>query len=405
MPLTDLRIRAEKPGEKPRKLADGGGLYLLISPSGGKWWRWKYRYGGKEKLLSLGTYPDVSLREAREKRDEARQQLRHGIDPGANRKALKAAEAPEVVDSFEVIAREWFSKNVDTWTKVHADKLQRRLDKDIYPWLGKRPIADITTQELLKTLERIQERGAIDTARRAQQSCAQIFNYAIITGRATHNPATNLRGALRVARQTHHAAIIDPKRVGDLMRAIDAYQGTFVGRSALRLAPLVFVRPGELRHAEWSEIDMKAAEWNIPASKMKMREPHLVPLSRQAVEILEDLHVITGRGKYVFPSNLGGDRPMSENTILAALRNMGFEKTEMSGHGFRAMARTLLDEELGVRVDLIEHQLAHAVRDPNGRAYNRTKHLAERRKMMQAWADYLDELRSRATILPLKKPA
>lgn len=393
MPLTDLRIRAEKPGEKPRKLADGGGLYLLINPNGGKWWRLKYRYGGKEKLLSLGTYPEVSLREAREKRDEARQQLRSDIDPGANRKALKAAEAPEVVDSFEVIAREWFSKNVDTWTKVHADKLKRRLEKDIYPWLGARPIADITTQELLKTLERIQERGAIDTARRAQQSCAQIFNYAIITGRATHNPASNLRGALRIAKQTHHAAITDPKQVGVLLRAIDAYQGTFVGRSALRLAPLVFVRPGELRHAEWSEIDLDSADWNIPASKMKMREPHLVPLSDQAVEILSDLHRITGRGKYVFPSNLGGDRPMSENTILKALRKMGFENDEMSGHGFRAMARTLLDEELGVRVDLIEHQLAHAVRDPNGRAYNRTKHLVERRKMMQEWANYLDRLR------------
>lgn len=394
MPLTDLRIRAEKPGEKPRKLADGGGLYLLINPNGGKWWRLKYRYGGKEKLLSLGTYPDVSLREAREKRDEARQQLRNDIDPGANRKALKAAESPEVVDSFEVIAREWFSKNVDNWTKVHADKLKRRLEKDVYPWLGVRPIADITTQELLKALERIQERGAIDTARRAQQSCAQIFNYAIITGRATHNPAANLRGALRVAKQTHHAAITDPKQVGVLLRAIDAYQGTFVGRSALRLAPLVFVRPGELRHAEWSEIDLDSAEWSIPASKMKMREPHLVPLSKQAVEILSDLHRITGRGKYVFPSNLGGDRPMSENTILKALRKMGFENEEMSGHGFRAMARTLMDEELGVRVDLIEHQLAHAVRDPNGRAYNRTKHRVERRKMMQDWADYLDNLRA-----------
>jgi integrase len=393
MPLTDLRIRAEKPGEKPRKLADGGGLYLLINPSGGKWWRLKYRYGGKEKLLSLGTYPEVSLREARERRDDARQQLRNDIDPGANRKALKAAESPEVLDAFEVIAREWFSKNVDTWTKVHADKLQRRLEKDIYPWLGTRSIGDITTQELLKTLERIQERGAIDTARRAQQSCAQIFNYAIITGRATHNPASNLRGALRIAKQTHHAAITDPKQVGVLLRAIDAYQGTFVGRSALRLAPLVFVRPGELRHAEWSEIDLDTADWNIPASKMKMREPHLVPLSEQAVEILSDLHRITGRGKYVFPSNLGGDRPMSENTILKALRKMGFENDEMSGHGFRAMARTLLDEELGVRVDLIEHQLAHAVRDPNGRAYNRTKHLVERRKMMQDWANYLDRLR------------
>jgi integrase len=299
-------------------------------------------------------------------------------------------------NSFEVVAREWFAKQKPMWVDSHADKILQRLENDIFPWLGPRPIADIAAKELLAVINRIVERGAIDTAHRALQNCGQIFRYAIVTGRADRNPAADLRGALPGTKKKHQAAIMDPGAIGGLLRAIDSYAGSLITRSALRLAPLVFVRPGELRHAEWAEIDLEAGQWNIPAEKMKMREPHLVPLSSQAITILEELRPLTGRGRYVFSGGRSPRRPMSNNAVLAALRRMGFAKDEMSGHGFRAMARTILDETLHFRPDYIEHQLAHAVRDPNGRAYNRTAHLPERRKMMQAWADYLDALKSDA---------
>jgi integrase len=402
MALTDTAIRTAKPTEKPQKLSDGGGLFLLLNPNGGKWWRLKYRIDGKEKLLSLGTYPEVSLKDARERREEARRLLAAGVDPSVHRQATKAAREAENANTFEVVGREWFGKQSPNWAPSHAEKVLARLENDLFPYLGKRPIGAITAPELLAALRRIEERGAVDTSHRARQNCSQIFRYAIATGRADRDPATDLKGALAPAKQSHFASMIDPKAIAGLLRAMDGYQGEPVTKGALRLAPLVFVRPGELRHAEWSEIDLDKAEWNIPAEKMKMREPHLVPLSAQAIAVLRDLQPLTGDGRYVFPSPRTRKKPISDNAILAALRRMGFAKEEMSGHGFRAMARTLLDEVLHVRPDYIEHQLAHAVRDPNGRAYNRTAHLVERKKMMQLWADYLDKIKAETNVIPFK---
>lgn len=394
MPLTDILIRASKPTEKPQRLFDSGGMYIEISPSGGKLWRLKYRHGGKEKRLALGVYPAISLKDARERRDAARKLLAAGIDPGEQRKAEKAAGTDRDANSLEVVAREWFAQQSPNWVEGHSSKIIARLERDIFPWIGARPIADVTAPEILKSLRRIEARGTIETAHRVLQNCGQIFRYAVATGRAERDPTPDLRGALAPVKEAHHAAITEPAAIGGLLRAIDIYRGAPVTKSALMLAPLVFVRPGELRHAEWSEIDLDAALWNIPAARMKMKDAHLVPLSTQAVAILRELHPLTGRSRYVFPGARSHQRPMSETAILAALRRMGFEKHEMTGHGFRAMARTILDETLGVRVDFIEHQLAHAVRDPNGRAYNRTAHLAERKKMMQQWADYLDGLKN-----------
>jgi integrase len=395
MSLTDMAIRKAKPIEKPQRLFDGGGLYLEVSPAGGKWWRLKYRHLGKEKRLSLGTYPDTGLADARAKRDAARKLLAAGVDPGEHRKAAKAANQERAGNSFEVVSREWFAKQKATWVASHAEKILLRLENDIFPWVGSKPIADVTAKELLGTINRIVDRGAVESAHRVLQNCGQIFRYAIATGRAERNPAADLRGALPKVKQEHRATITDPKAIGSLLRAIDTYQGSLVTKCALKLAPLLFVRPGELRHAEWSEIDLETGQWNIPAEKMKMREPHLVPLSSQAIEILRELKPVTGGGRYVFPSARSPKRPMSDNAVLSSLRRMGFAKEEITGHGFRAMARTILDEILQFRPDYIEHQLAHAVRDPNGRAYNRTAFLPERRKMMQDWADYLVLLKSR----------
>lgn len=393
MPLTDTAIRTAKPGDKPLKLTDEKGLFLLIAPAGGKWWRFRYRYDGKHKMLSMGIYPEVPLKLARERRDEARRLLAEGIDPGEHRKATKNMQADRAANSFEAVAREWFAKYSTTWVPSHSERIIRRLERDVFPWLGNKPIAEVNAPALLASLRRIEDRGALETAHRALQNCGQVFRYAIATGRAERDPSQDLRGALPPTRQTHHASITDPHAIGGLLRAMDAYSGSFVTKCALRLAPLVFVRPGELREAEWAEFDLDAATWEIPAERMKMKLPHIVPLAGQAVEILRALHAVTGRGRYVFPGARSNGRPMSNNAILAALRRMGFEKTEMSGHGFRAMARTVLDEVLGYRPDWIEHQLAHAVRDPNGRAYNRTAHLKQRREMMQTWADYLDTLK------------
>ena len=396
MSLTDTAIRRTKLRPKPFKMYDSGGLFLLVTPNGGKWWRFKYHFAGKEKLLSLGTYPNVSLKDARERRDQERKKLASRIDPSVNRKALKAAWDDIQANSLEVVAREWIEKRSSIWAASNTKKIIGQLELNIFPWLGSKPITDITAPMLLAVIRRMEGRGAIHTAHKVLQTCSQIFRYAIVTGRLSRDPAADLRGALQPAKTSHLAAVTEPEAIGALLRSLHGYQGGVVIGCALRLAPLVFVRPGELRKAEWTEIDFKSSTWNIPAERMKMKEPHLVPLSRQALEILTELQPLTGRGTYLFPSPRTNTRPMSDNAVLSALRRMGVSKEEMTGHGFRAMARTVLDEVLHVRPDYIEHQLAHAVRDPNGRAYNRTAHLPERRKMMQDWADYLDELREKS---------
>ena len=392
MPLTDATIRAAKPREKPARLFDEKGLYLEVSPAGGKWWRFKYRFDGKEKRLSMGVYPDVSLKGARERRDEARRLLADGVDPSEHRKALRTARVDRAANSFEVVAREWFSARVATWSASHADRIIRRLERDIFPWIGGMPVSDIGPPELLSVVRKIEKRGALETAHRALSNCGQVFRYAVATGRAERDPAGDLRGALPPVKGEHFAATTDPARLAEILRAIDDYRGTLTVHCALRFAPLVFVRPGELRSAEWADIDLYEGEWRYTVTKTNT--PHIVPLSRQAIAVLKELQPVTGRGRYVFPSARSDVRPMSDNAVLAAMRRMGIPKDEMSGHGFRAAARTILDEVLGVRPDLIEHQLAHAVRDPNGRAYNRTTYLPERRRMMQEWADYLEQLKA-----------
>lgn len=402
MPLTNTAVQNAKPKEKPYKMPDGEAMYLLVAPSGGKWWRLKYRFDGKEKCLSLGAYPDVTLKMARDRRTEARRKLADGIDPSENRKVLKAARADLLSNSFEVIAREWITTQTAKWSKPHQERVLDRLEKNVFPWIGNQPIAELKASHIRPVLQRIVERPAMETAYRVLQYCGQIFRYAVVTARAERDVAADLRGFLPPVKKGHFAAIIEPKAVGELLRAIDDYQGYAVTKYALRLAPLTFVRPGELRQAEWSEIGLDKAEWNIPAERMKMREPHMIPLSRQAIEILKEVHTLTGRGRYIFPCARTISRPMSDNAITAALRRMGFTKDEMTGHGFRAMARTILDEVLGVRPDYIEHQLAHAVRDPLGRAYNRTTHLPQRREMMQLWADYLDGLKVGAKVIPMQ---
>lgn len=397
MPLSDVAIRTAKPREKPYKLADGGGMYLEVAPSGGKWWRLKYRFDGKEKRLSLGTYPEVGLKEARVKREDLRRLLAAGVDPGENRRAAKAARAEALANSFEVVAREWFAKYSPRWAPSHADKLIQRLERDIFPWLGSRPIADLTAADLLETLQRIEDRGALETAHRAKQNCSQVFRYAVATRRAERDPTVDLKGALPPVVRTHFAAITDPKKAGDMLRKLDTYKGHFVTRCALALAPLLFVRPGELRAAEWADIDLEAGEWRYLVTKTTTQ--HVVPLARQAVEVLRELQALTGDGRYVFPGTRTSTKPMSAAAISAALKRLGIPSTEMTPHGFRAMARTIMDEELKVRPDYLEHQLAHAVKDPNGRAYNRTAHLPERKKMMQQWADYLDSLKAGGVVV------
>jgi len=401
--LTDTAIRKAKPADKPLKLTDGAGLYLLLNPNGSRWWRFDYRFAGKRKTLSMGTYPDTGLADARGKRDAARKLLAADIDPGEHRKAEKAAGEERAANSFEVVAREWLARQ--TWVDDYRVKVEARLAGDVYPYIGGCPVAELTAPEFLRVARRLEERGAIESAHRALQVCGQIMRYAIATGRADRNPVADLKGALTSPVVSHHAAITDPAELGALLRAIEGYSGDVVTRVALNLSALLFVRPGELRHAEWTEIDLDAGEWNIPAGKMKMRQAHLVPLCEQAVAILRELQPLTGRGQYVFPGGRSPRRPMSNNAINAALRRMGFGTDTMTAHGFRATARTILDEVLGYRPDYIEHQLAHAVKDPNGRAYNRTAHLPERRKMMQGWANYLDGLRTGAQVIPFKSKA
>lgn len=399
MPLTDTAIRNAKSKEKPYSLPGGKGLSIQIQPTGGKWWRFRYRFEGKAKMLSFGVYPDVPLKSAIDRCDAARKLLADGIDPGQNRKAVKAAKVERASNSFEVVAREWYDKHAPNWVEHHGDRIIRRFERDIFPWIGGKAIADVTAPDLLAVLRRIESRGALETAHRALSNCGQVFRYAAATSRVARDPSADLRGALPPVKGENFAAVTEPKKVGELLRTLDGYQGTLPVACALRLAPLVFVRPGELRTALWADVDLESAEWRYHVTKTDT--DHIVPLATQAVAILTELHALTGRSRFVFPGARTNGRPMSDNAILGAMRRLGIAKEEMSGHGFRAMARTILDEVLGVRPDLIEHQLAHAVKDPNGRAYNRTAHLPERQKMMQQWADYLDKLKAGADVISL----
>jgi integrase len=400
MALTDTKARNAKPKSTPQKLFDGGGLFLLVTPEGKKWWRLKYRHAGREKLLSLGVYPVVNLKQARAKRDEARQQLASGIDPSDNRKAKRAA----LVNTFEGISDEWLAKRTDI-AEVTRRKIRRRLELDVFPHIGRRPVTELSAPVLLEVLARVEKRWANETTHRLLNDMQRILTYCISTNRLTSNPALGLADALKPVVTKHRAAITDPSAIGPLLRSIDAYGGTYVVKCALQLSPLVFVRPGELRHAQWDEFDLEKALWSIPAVRMKMKQPHLVPLSHQALDILRGLRKLSDGTGYVLRSTRSLTRPLSENTLNMALAGMGYSSDLLTAHGFRAMARTVLDEVLGVRPDFIEHQLAHAVRDPNGRAYNRTAHLAERRKMMQQWADYLDALKAGAEVIPLHHAA
>ena len=404
MPLNDTAIRNAKPGEKPVKMFDVDGLFIIITPTGGKWWRFRYKFDGKEKLLSLGVYPDVGLKDARAKRDDARKLLAKDVDPGEHRKATKAAKVERSANSFEVICREWLEARKQTVEASQHAKTLARMENDVFPWLGSKAISEITAPDVLKVLRRIDERGARYSAHRVRSEISRAFRYAIATGRAERDPCPDLKGAIQPAKETHFAAITEPPAVGELLRAIDGFKGTFVVKCALLLAPMLFTRPGELRKAEWASFDLDKSEWRYFINKTKTE--HLVPLSVQAVVILRELHALTGDGRFVFPSARGNDRPMSDAAVNAALRRMGYDtRTEITGHGFRAMARTILHEELHVKPEVIEHQLAHSVPDALGTAYNRTKFLKERKVMMQLWADYLDKLKAGADVIRLHPAA
>lgn len=412
--LTDAQCKnAACPADKPRaRLADAGGLYLEVSPNGSKRWFWKYRKDGKEGRLALGGYPEVGLMAARRARDAARLQKAAGMDPVQARKVEKLKAVNPDGDTFKVVALEWFEKQAPQWSEAHASRSKRQLERDLFPWIGGRRIAEIEPVELLKTLQKTEDRGAIETADRGLMLCRQIWRYAVATGRVSRDVTTDLKGALRPYRGTHFAAITDPVELGKLIRSIRAYKGGNIVRAALQLAPMLFQRPGELRAAEWREIDLDAALWTIPSARMKRNkdgkengDPHLVPLSRQAVEILTGLKGYTGHGRMVFPGERNHDRPISENSVRTALIAMGYTPEVQTWHGFRATARTMLAERLECDPLVIEAQLAHSVKDPNGRAYNRTTYLKQRTAMMQRWADYLDALAAGAEVVPLHRAA
>jgi integrase len=403
--LTDAAVKKLSASAKPVRVFDGLGLYLVVSPRGGKWWRFKYRFGGNEKLLSMGTYPDTSLKKAREKRDEARNLLAAGVDPSAVRKASKASRSLGAANSFEVLAREFHETMREQWSEAHAKRWIERLKKDVFPYVGARAVADIPAPLLLETMRRVESRGVRETVHSILQACGQVFRYGIATGRCERNPATDLRGALKPVLVKNMAAVTDPVGVGHLMLSIDGYVGSPLTRGALVLSALLFQRPGNVRAMQWSALNLsgEAPTWTIPAVEMKRSRyekqngrPHLVPLARQAVAILNQLRPLSGHGRYVFPSMLGGDRPMSENTVNTALRRLGYDKDTATAHGFRAMARTVLVERLGVNPEAIEAQLAHGKSGPLGAAYDRAEFMNQRQAMMQQWANYLDVLREGA---------
>jgi len=399
--LTIKEIEAAKPKEKTYKLADGHGLYLEVTPSGAKYWRLKYRVARKEKRLAIGVYPEVRPPEARDKAKEARSQVRAGIDPSAKKQADKQAVLLAASNNFEAVAREWLDGRKSHVEPAQHVKTLARLENDVFPWIGKRPITEIDAPEILTVLRRIDRRGARYTAHRVRSEISRVFRFAIATGRGTTDPAQSLIGAIPPAVEKHMPAITDPAKVAEMLRAFDAFSGTFPVQCALKLAPMLFTRPGELRKAEWASIDLDKAEWRYRVSKTKT--DHLVPLPHQAVVILRDLNALTGSGRYVFPGARTSSRPMSDAAINAALRRLGYDtKTEITGHGFRAMARTILHEELDQKPEVIEHQLSHSVPDALGTAYNRTKFLRERQVMMQTWSDYLDKIKAGAEVLELR---
>lgn len=393
MPLTDTYIRSLKAADKEQKHFDGGGLYLSIPKTGRKLWRMAYRFDQKTKLLSFGEYPTITLKDARQRRDEAKKLLANGIDPGAQKKAAKEEQLSEVKDTFQNIALEWHDTRTSDFTEKHRGTVMYRMEKYIFPLIGHEHIARIEAPDILAVVKPLEHKGQNETARRILQIIGQVYRYAVITGRARRNPATDLHGALRPRKTVHRAAITEPTKVGQLLRDCDNYEGYFPIVCALRLAPLVFVRPTELRAAEWSEFNLAEQEWRIPAERMKMKQMHIVPLAKQTVKILEELQPFSGNGKYLFPSIRTDVRPISDVTLLNALRRMGYEKHEMCTHGFRSIASTLLNE-LGYNRDWIERQLAHGERNDVRAAYNYAEYLPERRKMMQEWADYLQKLKT-----------
>jgi len=411
---SNATIKAIKAGDTRGRLSDGAGLYLRLFVKGGSHgWRFDYSLNGRRNTLSLGTYPSTGLSLARKKADEARKLVSAGVDPSAARKIARdevlqqraterrAAAGLPPPDSFEAVAREWYQKNVSGWAPSHSLKIIRRLEQDVFPWIGSKPVASIRPMELLSLLKRVEHRGAIETTHRVQQNCGQVFRYAVATGRAESDPSRDLRGALTPWKPEHYATLTDARDVSRLLRDIEAYEGGFITKCAMKLSPMLFVRPGELRQAEWNEINLDAAEWRIPAAKMKGRVLHIVPLPTQAVGILRELQPLTGKGIWVFPGVRTNGEPMSENTVNAALRRLGYDRTMITAHGFRGMASTLL-HELGWPSDVIERQLSHAERNAVKAAYNHAEHLPARRKMMQVWADHLDSLRIAGNVVPLR---
>ncbi len=402
MPLSDTAIKNAKPrADKPYKLPDEKGLYLLVTVNGGKWWRFDYRFGGKRKTLSMGTYPDTSLKQAREKRDTAKKQIAANIDPAITRKIEKAGS---LENTFQAIAKEFIEDKKLSWSASHRAHVEQCFERDVYPWIGNRPLKELSAVEVLATLRRIVNRGALETAARTKQFIGQAIRYGIASGRAERDVTADLRGALPSPTRGHFPAITEPKPLAQLLRDIDAYSGNFVVRTALQLQPLIFARPANLAAAEWTEFDLEAAEWRIAADKMKMKDAHIVPLSKQAITLLRDIYPLTGAGRYVFASNQGktGNEPhISRESIGAAIRRMGYQG-QHTAHGFRTTASTLLHEQ-GFHSDMIERQLSHAERNQVKAAYNRAQHLPERRKMMQSWADYLDGLKAGAQVIPLKR--
>ena len=400
--LTDRAIKSAKPKDKPYKLTDEKGLYLLAQPTGGKLWRYDYRFNGKRKTLAIGSYPELTLAQAREKHNAARKLLNDGIDPSENKKAIKATKLGAAANSFEVIALEWIASHMANKATSHADKVKRRFETYIFPWLGNKGISEITAPDVLACVKRVQNANKLETAARTLQATGQVFRYAVQTGRAIRDVTADLKGALPTAQVKHMAAFTDPQEVAQLLRALDGFKGSLVVQTALQLAPLVFVRPSELRTAKWADIDLDAGEWRYTVSKTNTA--HLVPLSTQAIALLKDIQPLTGQGEYVFTGGHDPKKPMSEAAINAALKRLGFDtQKDITGHGFRAMARTLLHERLDFAPEIIEHQLAHKVADALGSAYNRTKFIDQRKIMMQRYADYLDALKAGAVVIQFKQ--